>query len=241
MINTAQYYKQQTLEELEHIFIDICQTESIEDIEYLLTSCELKENVDINYCNGVGLELATGFGNVEVVKFLLDNPKLKKHALIENNDYEAVHQAIKYSYLEIVKYLLEHHSIKEISYDDGMNMIIIASEYEELEIFSYLVGYFQEKNSLNHEFNKQVYDEDIFNNLFRLNKLNFIENWVFSYDIEKTDRIDNFLIIQNKYCDNHELETKIQLVHNIFEKRELNKNLLNGLSSNSKKENKIKI
>jgi hypothetical protein len=238
MIHSPEYYNQQTLDNLENIFIDICQTESIEDIEYLLTSNNLKENVDINTCNGVGLELAAGFGNLEVIKFMLDSPKLKQHAIIENNDYEAIVNSIRYGYLDILKYFLNHPSLKQIDYENSLQMIIIAAESDELEIFTYLVDYFQENLPNMFLFN---YENDIFFNLFIHQHVSFIEFLVTYREIPKNEHISKFLEEQSSTSTNPDISVQIQTVNSIFEKQALNKKLHQELLTNAPNNKKTKI
>lgn len=99
--------------QLNDAFIDNCIIGKLEHIHYLLTSPELKINVDIHTKNDNGLFAACTRGHLNIVKYLLASSDLKEHINIHTNDDFALFKACQFNHVNIVKYLLTSSDLKE--------------------------------------------------------------------------------------------------------------------------------
>ena len=115
MINQElkQKYKKLNQEELNEQFIYACRDGNLEIIKYLLTSHELKENVDIHAENDWGFVWSCRNGNLEVVKYLLTSAELTEHVDIHAKDDLGFRSACYEGRLEVIKYLIIDMNIEK--------------------------------------------------------------------------------------------------------------------------------
>lgn len=123
---------------------------SLEAIQYLITSKEIKENLSFSKTDddGIGFRILNrGFvnacagGYLNIVQYLLTSTELSENADIGYNEHLAIRVACEFGHLELVKYLLTSHELKEHSEiharDD--DAFISACRKEHLEVIKYLV------------------------------------------------------------------------------------------------------
>jgi len=72
-------YKDLDRQELNEKFINSCIRGDIEDIKYLLTTHELKFNIDFNDTHDEALDFACANNHLEIVKYFLTSPDLKSY------------------------------------------------------------------------------------------------------------------------------------------------------------------
>ena len=102
MINQElkEQYKKLNQEKLNEQFIDACQNNDLDIVQYLLTSAELTEHADIHAENDLGFRRALICGYLEVIKYLIIDMNIEKTIHIEdylnkNEDNKNVQQAIE--------------------------------------------------------------------------------------------------------------------------------------------------
>lgn len=131
-------------------FHNACCNGSLPIIEYLLTSPELKQNVDIHHEHDFVFRRACRDGHLDIIIFLLTSPKLKEHADIHVNNDIAFRTACEYGQLEIVEYLLTSPELKDhaniwAENKYGINGIHLAQTNGHQKIIQYLMFYTLEK------------------------------------------------------------------------------------------------
>ena len=90
-----------------------CENGEFENVKYLLTSPDLKENADIHADDDWGFIFACQNGHLDIVKYLLTSPDLKEHADIHAEDDLGFIYACSKGNLDIVKYLLTSPELKD--------------------------------------------------------------------------------------------------------------------------------
>ena len=143
MINQElkQRYKKYNKQQLNDAFIDACQNNDLDILQFLLTSLELTEHADIHARNDAGFRIACLDGHLEIVKYLLTSDELTEHADIHAKDDEGFIWACFYGYLEIVKYLLTSPELKkhaDIHAENDVGFIWACYE-SRLEVIKYLI------------------------------------------------------------------------------------------------------
>ena len=115
-------YKKPNKEELNKQFINACQNDDLEIVQYLLTSPELTEHANIHAKNHEGFRLACEKGHLEIVQYLLTSPELTEHADIHAQDDLGFRWACARGHLEVVKYLILDMSIEKTKHiEDYLN------------------------------------------------------------------------------------------------------------------------
>ena len=87
MINQElkQRYKKYNKQQLNDAFIDACQNNDLDILQFLLTSLELTEHANIHADNDYGFTWTCANGHLEIVKFLLSN-KIRILVIEQNLD-----------------------------------------------------------------------------------------------------------------------------------------------------------
>ena len=134
-------YKKLNQEELNDQFIDACQNDDLDIVQFLLTSPELTEHANIHAENDEGFRSACRCSHLEVIKYLLTSPELTEHADIHAHNDEGFILACENGHLEVVKYLLTSAELTEhadIHYQDDLGFIW-ACYQGRLEVVQYLI------------------------------------------------------------------------------------------------------
>ena len=76
-------YKKLNKEELNNQFINACQNDDLDIVQFLLTSPELKEHADVHAKYDLGFRVACRSGRLEVVKCLIIDMSIEKTIHIE--------------------------------------------------------------------------------------------------------------------------------------------------------------
>ena len=109
-------YKKLNQEELNNQFINACQNDDLDIVQFLLTSPGLKEHADIHARSDLGCVWACYEGCLEIIKYLLTSPELKKHADIHAENDVGFIWACYESRLEVIKYLIIDMNIDKTTY-----------------------------------------------------------------------------------------------------------------------------
>lgn len=91
-----------------------CQANRLDIVHYLLTSNELKQNVDIHTGDDYAFRMACKKGHLELVKYLLECPDLKEHANMHVYNDIGFKQANENGHYDVVNYLLKFKLDKEL-------------------------------------------------------------------------------------------------------------------------------
>jgi ankyrin repeat protein len=134
-------YKDKSVEKLNELFIASCVDGNLEDIKYLLTTSELKGNVDIHCDNDAGIRLACANGYMEIIKYLLKSPELKEHANIHADNDMAFLNACFRGKFEVVKYLLTSPEIEDRPNIHAMKdrAFEISCKHSDVELAQFLI------------------------------------------------------------------------------------------------------
>ena len=84
-----------------------CLSGRLDIIHYLLTSTDLKQNVDIHTGDDFAFRMACKKGYLEVVQYLVESPELKEHANIHVYKDIGFRQSMENGYSNIFNYLLK--------------------------------------------------------------------------------------------------------------------------------------
>jgi ankyrin repeat protein len=95
-----------------------CLSGRLDIIHYLLTSSDLKQNVNIHIGDDFAFRIACKKGYLDVVKYLVESPELKEHADIHVYKDIGFRQALENNHLEIVKYLLKFKLEEELQINE---------------------------------------------------------------------------------------------------------------------------
>ena len=99
-------YQKMNQAELDQAYICACRRDKFNEVQYLLTSPELKEYANIHAYQDEGFIQACLAGNLKIVKYLLTSPELKEYANIHaQNDYGFIY-ACRNEHLKIIDYLV---------------------------------------------------------------------------------------------------------------------------------------
>ena len=143
-------YQDMNQDELNQELLNACIQGQLDIIQYLLTSPELQEHLDIHYQDNSyrnALIWACYQGHLDIVQYLLTSPDLQDHANIYHQDNygkNALMYACINGHLNIVEYLLtspnlaEHADIHHKD-DTSWNALMVACHYEYLDIVKYLI------------------------------------------------------------------------------------------------------
>ena len=134
-------YKKLNKEELNNQFINACQNDDLDIVQFLLTSPELKEHADVHAKDDLGFRVACRSGRLEVVKYLLTSDELKEHIDIHAENDWGFRIACLDGRLEVVKYLLTSDELTEhadIHAKDDWGFRIACRD-GHLEVVKYLI------------------------------------------------------------------------------------------------------
>jgi ankyrin repeat protein len=116
-----------------------CACGRLEVVRYLLTSKDLKNNIDIEIDNNAGLRWACEYNQLEVVEYLLTSSELSVHANISASDNFGFIKACEEGYLDIVQLLLENKNLKQLAdlnaRDDYAFRFACKNEHKEVVRF----------------------------------------------------------------------------------------------------------
>ena len=145
-------YKKLNQEELNNQFINACQNDDLDIVQFLLTSPGLKEHVDIHAENDLGFIIACEQGHLEVVKYLLTSAELTEHVDIHALNDLGFRLACDRGRLEVVKYLILDMNIeKTIHIEKKLN------ENKDKKYVQQAIELFNTRD-LHHELNKNIKD-----------------------------------------------------------------------------------
>lgn len=91
---------------------------------YMLTSNELKQNIDIHTGDDFAFRMACKKGYLELAKYLLESLDLKEHADLHVYKDIAFRQAQENGHLDILEYLLKFKSNKEIAINESTKLLM---------------------------------------------------------------------------------------------------------------------
>lgn len=137
-------YRKLSAEKINHAFIDACHDGNLNEVRYLLTSTDLKNNANIHYYDDSGLSDACWHGHLHVAKYLLTSPELIEHANLNNHEEKncgSLLNACGAGHFEIVQYLLTSPELKEHAFINASFMppLDAACESGHFEIVKYLL------------------------------------------------------------------------------------------------------
>jgi ankyrin repeat protein len=98
-----------------------CLSGRLDIMHYMLTSNELKQNIDIHTGEDFALRMACKKGYLEVAQYLLESPELKEHADIHVYKDIAFRQASENGHSDIYKYLLKFKLEEELEINEIKN------------------------------------------------------------------------------------------------------------------------
>lgn len=90
-----------------------CINGSLSEIRYLLTSSQIRFNIDINIHSDNPLFLACQSGNLHVVKYLLTSPELTKHADIYSRKNRCFRAVCNSQHMDVAEYLICEFQIEK--------------------------------------------------------------------------------------------------------------------------------
>lgn len=143
--NLYEKFKELSQENLNEALKSACRKNDLNEIKYLLTSSELKNNADIHHDDSAVFRIACVYGNIGLIKYLLTDKELKENINIHVDDGIGLRLAVSYGELKVVKYLLtspelkEHASIHSNS-NNNNNPLQIACISGYLDIVKYLLS-----------------------------------------------------------------------------------------------------
>lgn len=98
--------------EIQQAFYEACSKNSIDDLNYLITS-EYGKKIDISKQEYLGFRSACLFGSLDVVRYLLTNPKINPPIDIHIKNDSAFKGAAQMGRIEIIEYLIIEANIKK--------------------------------------------------------------------------------------------------------------------------------
>lgn len=105
-MNDYGMFHRYTSKQLDAEFLDACEKNEIDKVEYLLTSPNLAEKANIHTFNDLATNLVCSKNHVELMKFLVSSPKLKDHIDINAHEEKLFTTAFVYKREEIIAYLI---------------------------------------------------------------------------------------------------------------------------------------
>ena len=98
-----------------------CLSGHLDIMHYMLTSSDLKQNIDIHTGEDFAFRMACKKGYLEVVQYLLESPELKEHADLHVYKDIAFRQASENGHSDIYKYLLKFKLDEELETNETKN------------------------------------------------------------------------------------------------------------------------
>jgi hypothetical protein len=246
-------YNELTQDELNKALVHACIDGDLNLAKYLLESDDLNIKADLEFNYRESVKSATLFGRIEIVKYLLKNKHSDYSGTIYNSSFET-------GQLEILKYLFTLPTLKKDKSHIANMGIIMSATFGQEELLNYFLTDIQFKN-----INKIKTLSDIFPSTcekghvnilkYLLNYPEFVNNvnvsdmiyygiyeacknnqmavfnyFIFDLKIEMNQHIRDYLVENNRYD-----------IVELFNKRELNRNLHENLETNHQSTKKIKI
>lgn len=220
-----------TKKHINEALLDACIDGDLDKVKFLFNSTELKHHADIHYKDNAPLHHACEHNQLHIMQYLLSSPELKEHADIHSKDGWTLTIACNEGHFEIVKYLLASPDLKEHSRFNA-DQLGRAIQLKNIDIVDYLL------NSPNLKKNADIHmDEDsIFKNACEFGDMETLQYLIHEINIERTEAINNYLAKPTGRPSRLTHEAK-----NMFEIKELNKQLNQNLPENSESKKKPKI
>jgi ankyrin repeat protein len=218
-------------EKLNESLLDACQDGDLDKVKFLLTSPELKIHAHIHYEKNSALHNASRNGHLHIVKYLLTSTELQKHANIYSKDSWALTVACNAGHLEVVKYLLTSPDLQAHSHFH-VDQLLFAIYAKHFDIVDYLLN----SPDLKEKFNIHMDNDIIFKQTCEYGGMKTLQFLIHELNIDRTEAINSYLDKPTTTNGNLKTESK-----NMFQLRELNKDLNNDLSENNEPKKKPKL
>jgi ankyrin repeat protein len=246
-------YTKLSQKNLSRILVKACRDGKLPLVKYLLESEDLinKAQLDFNHCEPV--KAATLTGRIDVVKYILENKDTDYSGTVYNSSFET-------GQLDILKYVLTLPQYIENKSNAANLSIIMAATFGQIEVLDYFLTDSQYKN-----IDKKEVLQDIFPNAcskgyvdmlkYLINSYEFVKNvnisdMIYSgiYQACEANQIETFkyfifdLDIEfNQHIEDYLLENNRSDIIQLFNKRDLNKNLQLELVEKQMQDKKMKI
>lgn len=171
-------------------------------------------------------------GELDKVKYFLTSPEINRYADIHVDQDAALLFATREGHYEVIEYLLNSPDLKEnISiHAQGDYALIGACISGDIEMAKYLLTSPTLKEHIDIHTGGSNYKSDKpFITAYSYERLELIHYFIFELNIEKTDEIK--ALLSNHM--NEQYERISQTVNSMFEKRELNEELVKELNSDT--------
>ncbi len=210
-----------------------CRDGNVEDIDKILNSKKLII-IDVPF---TGLfSLACTNAKLEVVKYLLNSNNTKKYIPKDFSLYEGLYRASLSGYLGVIDYLLTSSDTQKYNCEKNYVPEVFKVSCETLNW--HVVHFLMNSNELKENFNIHDNGDLLFKQLFNNKKTGLIQELIFDLGFEKTQNIEVFL--NNPLLNNQSSDYLIK-IKQMFDMRDLNNELNNGLKSNTKTTKRIKV
>jgi len=217
--------------QLNEAFLDACHEGNLDKVKFLLNSPELNNNANIHYQEDSGIHQACENGHLHILQYLLTSPELKEHADIHSKNDWVLTIACNEGFLDIVKYLLTSPDLKEHS-NFKAEQLDYAIHLENMDIVDYLLN----SSDLKEKYNVHIDNDKIFKNSCEFADKKMLHYLIYELNIDRTDEINNYLAEPNGRPNNLKSEAK-----NMFEMRDLKKDLNKELPDNNESTKKLKL
>lgn len=149
--------------EIHSALFQACADGDLKEVQYYLTSKELKFHANINAFNNKALNIASEYGYLDIVKYLLLSPDLKQHA--DNSDDLVFENSCQNGHTHLIDFVLNEKKLnRKISLEQSLHDgLIIGSQNGQLEVIKYFVEL--TKSQKNFDLNT-VFDEMLENAFF---------------------------------------------------------------------------
>ena len=145
-------YKKLNKEELNNQFINACQNDDLDIVQFLLTSPGLKEHADIHARSDEGFRIACLEGHLEIVKYLLTSAELTEHVDIHARNDRGFIWACDLGHLEVVKCL-----IIDMNIDKTKHIEKYFNENKDNKYVQQAIELFNTRD-LHHQLNENIKD-----------------------------------------------------------------------------------
>jgi ankyrin repeat protein len=231
MTDNAIFYSKYTKNHINEALLNACVDGDLDKVKFLLTSPELKHNADINYNDNAALHQACEHNQLHIMQYLLTSPELKKHADIHSKDDWTLTIACNEGHFDIVKYLLTSSDLKEHSHFN-VDQLRYALHIGEFDIVDYLLNSPDLKENASIHMGK----DNIFREASEFGNKETLHYLIHELNIDRNDAINSYLEEPGGRTSNLKAEAK-----NMFQLRELNKELNDNLHENNESKKKPKI
>jgi len=210
-------YNKVDINELEQDMIIFFHAKDFDLVKYLLTSPKLIRHADINTRHDYLFDHACMTDNLEFIKFILETPNLQRTVPLAASCIKGIQHSAKRNHLEVLKYFEDNLKKAQgfISTPFYQTLMQDACASGSLDTFKYLTQKYCKLTDLNEK------DYEKFSKQFQGNHISLIHYLIFDLNIPKTKYVEEF-IEKSKIKDE---------INNLFQLRELNKNLNSELPS----------